>query len=118
MVSELATEPPSIRQDGLGTRIIEQTEKHGHCERLQLSPVLATPVSEQAIRARAAHPTSLGPGPVGRVARMERKGATLSILSELPDGVTLSDILAALEFGADGRACRGKWAGDRTPSAL
>ena len=48
MVSELATEPPSIRQDGFGTRIIEQTEKHGRCERLQLPPVLATPVSEQA----------------------------------------------------------------------
>jgi hypothetical protein len=58
MVSELAREPPSIRRDGFGARTIEQTEKHGRCERLQLSPVLATPVSEQAIRARAAHLTS------------------------------------------------------------
>ncbi len=98
MVSELVTEPLSIRQDGFGTRVIEQTQKHGRCERLQLSPVLATSVSEQAIRARAAHLTSLGPGPVKRVSRIERKAATLSILSELPDGVTLSDVLAALEF--------------------
>jgi len=99
MVSEPATEPPSLRQDGFGTRTIERTPSHGRCERLQLSPLMATPVSEQAIRARAGHLTSLGPGPVGRVSRIERKGATLSILSELPDGVTLSDILAALEFG-------------------
>jgi hypothetical protein len=99
MVSEPATEPPSIRQDGFGVRVVEQGRKDGLLERLWLSPVLATPVSEQAIRARAAHLKSLGPGPVGRVSCIERQGATLSILSELPDGVTLSDILAALEFG-------------------
>ncbi len=99
MASRLALEPPAIRQDGFGTRLVEQAPKLGRVERLTLSPALSTPGSEQAIRARAAHLTSFGPGPVGRVARIERKGASLSILSEAPDGVTLSDVLAALEFG-------------------
>jgi hypothetical protein len=99
MVSQAAIDPPSIRRDGFGTRVLEQVANLGLVERLVLSPALATPSSEQAIRARAAHLTSLGPGPVGRVLRIERKGAELSILSDVPDGVTLSDILAALEFG-------------------
>jgi hypothetical protein len=98
MVSQPTLETSSTRQDGFGTRFIEQTPKLGRVERLMLSASLATSGSEQAIRARAAHLTSLGPAPVGRVLRIERKGAALSILSEVPDGVTLSDILAALEF--------------------
>jgi hypothetical protein len=99
MVSRRAQDLPPIIQDGFGTRVIEQMPTLGRVERLTLSPALATPGSEQAIRARAGHLTRLGPGPVGRVLRIERKGATLSILSQMPDGVTLSDILAALEFG-------------------
>jgi len=98
MVSQPAQEPPSARQDGFGTRVIEQAPKLGRVERLTLSASIATPRSEQAIRARAAHLTSVGPGPLGRVPRIERKGAALSILNDVPDGVTLSDILAALEF--------------------
>jgi hypothetical protein len=98
MVSRLALEPPSNRQDGFGTRVIEQLPNLRRVERLMLAAVLATPGAEQAIRARAAHLTSVGTGPVGRVLRIERKGAALSIVSEVPDGVTLSDILAALEF--------------------
>jgi hypothetical protein len=98
MVSRHAAEPPSIRQDGFGTRVIERTANR-RFERLTLSPVLASPASEQAIRARAAHLTSLGRDSIARVSRIERKGATLSTLSELPEGVSLSDILAALEFG-------------------
>jgi len=99
MVSQLAPEPPSIRRDGFGARLIEKTAGRGRVERLVLSPALATPGSEQAIRARAAHLTSLSAAPIGRVLRIERKRAELSILSEVPDGVTLADILAALEFG-------------------
>ena len=99
MVSQRDQEALSIRQDGFGTRVIEQMPNLGRVERLTLSPSLATPGSEQAIRARAGHLARLGPGPIGRVMRIERAGATLSILSDVPDGVTLSDILAALEFG-------------------
>jgi hypothetical protein len=33
-----------------------------------------------------------------RVLRIERKGGTLAIVSAVPDGVALSDVLAALEF--------------------
>jgi hypothetical protein len=98
MVSQSAQEPPLIRRDGFGTRLVERVPKFGRVERLTLTASLATAGSEQAIRARAAHLTRLPPGPVGRVRRIERKGTTVSILSEVPDGVTLSDILAALEF--------------------
>src|SRR5262245_6212968 len=98
MVSQPAQEPPSTRQDGVGTRVIERAAKLGRVERLTLSASLASPGSEQATRARAAHLTSLGARPLGRVLRIERKRGALSILSDVPDGVTLSDILAALEF--------------------
>ena len=60
MVSRLAPEPPSIRQDGFGTRLIEQTPTVGRVERLML-PASGDATAEQAIRARAAHLTSLGP---------------------------------------------------------
>jgi len=99
VVSQSALEPLSIRQDGFGVRVVEQTAKFGRLERLTLSPALATAGSEQAIRARAAHLNSLGSGPVGRILKIERKGGMLSVLGELPEGVSLSDILAALEFG-------------------
>jgi hypothetical protein len=99
MVSQRAPASLSARRDGFGTRLIEPAPAGGLVERLVLSPALATPGSEQAIRARAAHLNSLAPGPIGRVLRIERKGTELSVLSDIPDGVTLSDVLAALEFG-------------------
>jgi hypothetical protein len=99
VVSRVAHEAPSIRQDGFGTRQIEDVPRAGRVERLAVSPALATTTSEQAIRARAAHLNRLGPGPIRRVAKIERKASGLIITSLLPDGVPLSDILAALEFG-------------------
>jgi hypothetical protein len=35
---------------------------------------------------------------LGRVLRIERKGGALSVVSAIPEGVPLSDVLAALEF--------------------
>jgi hypothetical protein len=99
MVSRVILDPLVMRQDGFGTRATEDLPPLGHVERLVVSPALSTPGSEQAIRARASHLTGIDPGPIGRVLRIERKAATLTIYNERPDGVTLSDILAALEFG-------------------
>jgi hypothetical protein len=99
VVSRVAHEGPSIRQDGFGTRQIEDVPRAGRVERLAVSHALATPSSEQAIRARAAYLNRLGPGPITRVAKIERKSSGLVVTSLLPDGVTLSEILAALEFG-------------------
>jgi len=99
MVSQVTFEPPSTRQDGFGTRLVEDLPGIGRVERLVLSATLSTPGAEQAIRARAAHLTSLGPGPIGRVLRVEHNAGALSIVSVVPDGVSLSDVLAALEFG-------------------
>ena len=106
MVSELATEPPSIRQDGFGTRIIEQSEKHGRYERLQLSPGLATPMSEQAIRARAAHLTSLGPGPVGRVAQLGALVLAISLRRSLrreESPQRIGDLVTATTIGSSAK---------------
>jgi hypothetical protein len=89
---------PSVRQDGFGARCIVSDPRLGRVERLDLTPDLSTSVSEQAIRARAAHLTSVEESPVGRVFRIQRTGDALSVFSEAPDGVSLSDLLAALEF--------------------
>jgi len=99
MVSRVTFEPPSIRQDGFGTRLVEELPGIGRVERLVLAPALSTPGAEQAIRARAAHLTRLPTGPIGRVTRVERKAGAVSVLGVVPDGVTLSDVLASLEFG-------------------
>jgi hypothetical protein len=99
MMSQTAFEPPPIRQDGFGTRLVEDVRDLGRVERLTLVPALSTPGCELAIRARAAHLTRIDPGPLARVLRVDRTGTGVSILSECPGGVSLSDILAALEFG-------------------
>jgi hypothetical protein len=99
MISRVALEPPPARQDGFGARLVVAVPALGRVERLLLSPQLSTPGSEQAIRARAAHLARLRAGDIGRVLRVDREGEALAILSEVLDGVTLSDVLAALEFG-------------------
>ena len=77
MVSQLAPEPPPTRQDGFGTRLIEQTPTVGRVERLMLSASLAMPRPEQAIRARAAHLTSLGPTTSAASCGLSAKGTAL-----------------------------------------
>ena len=97
----MAGEPdqtPSVTQDGFGARSLIVDPHHGRLERVDLTPALASPASEQAIRARAAHNNSLDVNPLCRVVRISRIGETLSIFSEAPDGVPLSELLAGLEF--------------------
>ena len=89
---------PSVTQDGFGARSLIVDPHHGRLERVDLTPALASPASEQAIRARAAHNNSLDANPLCRVVRISRIGETLSIFSEAPDGVPLSELLAGLEF--------------------
>jgi hypothetical protein len=89
---------PPVRQDGFGARRVVSDSRLGRVERLDLAPALSTSVSEQAIRARAAYLTSVADTPLGRVLRIDRRGDALSVLSASPDGVPLSDLLAALEF--------------------
>ena len=89
---------PSVTQDGFGARSLAIDAQHGRIERVDLTPALASPASEQAIRARAAHHNSLEDNPLGRVLRIMRNGEALSIFSEAPDGVSLSELLAGLEF--------------------
>jgi hypothetical protein len=89
---------PSVREDGFGARSIIEDPQHVRVEQLELTPALATPASEQAIRARAAYHNTLEDNPLGRVIRIARKGDALSVFSVAPDGVPLSDLLAGLEF--------------------
>jgi hypothetical protein len=90
---------PSETQDGFGARSLLLDPQHGRIERLDLVPELASPASEQAIRARAGYHNSLEDNPLGRVVvRITRTGDALSVFSVAPDGVTLSELLAALEF--------------------
>lgn len=89
---------PSVTEDGFGARSIVLDPEHGRVERLDLTAALASPASEQAIRARAAFHTTLADNPLGKVVRITRRAGTLSLFSAAPDGVTLSELLAGLEF--------------------
>jgi len=86
------------RQDGFGTRTLEHVPGLGRVERLVLAAPLATPAAEQTIRARAAHLTGVMDGPLTQVLRVERTNG-LSVLAPALDGVTVAELLAALEFG-------------------
>jgi hypothetical protein len=97
MSLRVVSEQPG-RQDGFGTRTVEQVPGLGRVERLVLSPPLAAPVSEQAIRARAAYLTGVTGGPLTHVLRIER-GSEPAVLTPALDGVSVSELLAALEFG-------------------
>jgi len=89
---------PSAREDGFGTRSLVHDPQHGRIERLDLTPALATPASEQAIRARASYHNSLDDNRLGRVVRITRTGDALSVFSASHEGVSLSELLAGLEF--------------------
>jgi len=87
-----------VREDGFGVRRSAVDSRLGHVERLELTRPLSSWGSEQAIRARAAHLAAAFDGAYGRVLRIERAGEALTIVSAVPEGVPLSDVLAALEF--------------------
>jgi hypothetical protein len=83
--------------DGLGTRKIE-SDGRTHTEILELAPALASqPVVEQAIRGRASRYADLDIRAFAPVRRIERSGASLHVISEMPGGVRLSNLLAHLE---------------------
>ena len=89
---------PSMTQDGFGTRSTTLDPQYGPIERLDLTPALAAPASEQAIRLRAADHNTIDENPLGRVVRLARTGEMLSVFSIAPHGVPLSELLAGLEF--------------------
>ena len=89
---------PSVTEDGFGARTITFDPQHGRIERLDLTPTLCSPASEQAIRIRAAYHNSIEDNPFGRVVRLARTGDALSVFSKAPAGVPLSELLAGLEF--------------------
>lgn len=89
-------EPYSL-DDGLGLRTIE-SDGRSNTETLELSPALASqPVFEQAIRGRASRYADLDIRSFAPVRRVERTGSAVHVVSEIPSGVRLSDLLAHLE---------------------
>ena len=87
------------RQDGFGFRRFEHDDNWGRVELLELSPALSTPAAEQAIRARAARFINGRVSVVAPLYSIARAEDGVSIVSGAPEGVTLADVLAALEFG-------------------
>jgi hypothetical protein len=88
-----------VRHDGFGARHSTCDSYFGPVEVIELSSALGTPAAEQAIRASAARQSEATVPVLRRIVRITRSGETLSITSIAADGVTLSDLLAALEFG-------------------
>jgi hypothetical protein len=88
-----------VREDGFGARRFESDQQAGRVEVLDVCAPLATPAAEQAIRARAARMPDRQSPFVADVLRVTRGRQTLTVTSSVPDGVTLADVLAALEFG-------------------
>jgi len=99
MSPDPALHMPDARRDGYGSRRIEHDSRSGRVEVLDVSPVLATPAGEQAIRSRAARFNDGKAPMLATIHRIARVGDTLSVTTAAPEGVTLEDVLGALEFG-------------------
>ena len=92
---------PYSLDDGLGIRRVE-TDGRIQTETLALAPVLANhPVVEQAIRSRASRYADLDMRTFAPVRCLERTGASLHIVTDIPPGVRLSHLLAHLETTGD-----------------
>src|SRR5688500_3936845 len=99
MSPDPALHMPDARRDGYGSRRIEHDSRSGRVEVLDVSPVLATPAGEQAIRSRAARFNDGKAPMLATIHRIARVGDTLSVTTAAPEGVTLEDVLGALEYG-------------------
>src|SRR5688572_5132251 len=99
MSPDPALHMPDARRDGYGSRRIEHDSRSGRVEVLDVSPVLATPAGEQAIRSRAARFNDGKAPMLATIHRIARAGDTLSVTTAAPEGATLEDVLGALEFG-------------------
>jgi hypothetical protein len=88
---------PYSLDDGLGIRRVER-DGRTQTEILALAPVLANhPIVEQAIRTRASRYADLDMRSLATGRRLERSGASLHVVTEMPAGVRLSHLLAHLE---------------------
>ena len=82
--------------DGLGERHIVADPAHGFVEVLELSPELsAHPMAETLIERRAERLNALA-GVLARVHRVERRGSSVIVTAELPQGLRLSTLLMVM----------------------
>ena len=97
MIRRAIPEEPYSLEDGFGIRRLK-SDGRAHTEILALPPALASqPLLEQAIRGRASRYADLDIRSFAPVRRIERAGASLYVVSEMPDGIRLSHLLAFLE---------------------
>jgi hypothetical protein len=89
--------PLDRRLDGFGTRWFDP--KGGRVEVLDLVPALSTPEAECAIRARMMRVADLTGTPLATARRLERLSTGLSVVTAVPIGVRLCDLLACFESG-------------------
>jgi hypothetical protein len=88
---------PYSLDDGLGIRRVE-SDGRMYTEILELPPLLAArPAMEEAIHGRASRYADLDIRTFAPVRRIERTGISLHVVSEMPPGVRLSDVLAHLQ---------------------
>ena len=99
MSAQAALHACEAHRDGFGTRRIEMDPQAGRVEVLQLTAALSRPAAEQGIRARAARFTDGKAPGLATVRRIGRGGNSLCVTTVIPAGVTLADLLGALEFG-------------------
>lgn len=97
MVKRVAIGEAYSLEDGLGVRRLE-ADGHLQTEVLDLAPVLAAqPILEQALRGRTLRLADLDVRTFAPVRKIERSGASLSVVTEIPAGIRLSHLLAHLE---------------------
>src|SRR5688500_5956689 len=98
MSLDAAAQDLGVREDGFGARHFGDDPDAGRVEVLALSPDLSTPAAEQAIRARAARLADIRLSGVAPVVGISRSPHGLSMTTAVPEGTSLADVLAALEF--------------------
>jgi hypothetical protein len=90
---------PAAAPDPLGTRLIISDRSPERLEQLRIAPRFVSPGFETALRDRIADLASFRHPSMARTLRVDRadEGRSLALVSEVPRGARLSDVLAVAE---------------------
>src|SRR5262245_33015235 len=84
--------------DGLGMRSMQPAGWRGWQEILEVDAGLASrSLTEQQVRSRATQFSDVETTTCVRVGRIERRGTSLHVVADIPEGVRLADVLTAIE---------------------
>ena len=94
--------PGSTLGDGFGIRVVQPDALGGCVDVLEVAEALAShPAVEPALRSRAAQLQDSCARMCAPVRRIDRNGAALRVVSAVPEGVRLSNLLMDLERGTE-----------------